>query len=342
MHAGHEPGRWLSAPLPNECLVRAMPGAAPTVTRHGSQPQTLHRLPQSPGPPAPYGRACPSGSPQAPACTHRWVAGGPRTPAGAAAMTACREAAGTLAGSAGAGGGGQSCRDHGDKPSFIPTPPQTATPGRQVAGAGGTQGTDSIMAVGPAVHSALWLPPVPPGCGTPATAVTPMPCQPQGIQPRRRHRAPAPQPALPRAQRLRAQPATLHPMNLPVTQPVTLYSVSPTALCPHRPIAPQPCSPMHQQAPTPGAKPPRMPWPHPCHSCPRRPPHSAARNAGGAPPHRHPTGAPALRDGGAPDPPSLAHGTSLMARPVSLGSHTRRGRPGRWLPPVSETGLLSV
>lgn len=43
-----------------------------------------------------------------------------------------------------------------------------------------------------------------------------------------------------------------------------------------------------------------------------------------------------------PDPPSPPRGAGCAARPTSPGSHTRRGRRGRWLPPVSETGLLSV
>ena len=55
-----------------------------------------------------------------------------------------------------------------------------------MAGAGGTQGANSIMALGPMVHSAPWLPPLLPGHGTPAMGdtgtkdgVTAMPCQPR-------------------------------------------------------------------------------------------------------------------------------------------------------------------
>lgn len=149
---------------------------------------------------------------------------------------------------------------------------------------------------------------------------------PRGTQPWRWHRAPAPQPALPHA-----QPAMWHPTNpLPHLSPCTL-----SAPLPRVPVTPRSHSPVapgtnkHQLLdPSPLRvlspfllRPLEVPSPLCSQQCWR----------GTAP--QSPQGCPGPRGQQRPPPLSLAHAPSLMARPTSLGRHTRRGRPGRWLPP---------
>lgn len=181
---GHKPSWRLSTPLPGECLVHGMlglplwprgAGPSPSLCRGSRGPQGPQLHMAEPAPLArrrrPHARTDGSrgGWELLPRLQQHLPAG--RQPAPWSAAQEPRE---------------QSCRDCGDKPLFIPAPPQLATPGMKVARAGGTQGANSIMAQELMMHSGLWLPPVMPGHGTPAMGdtvtkdgVTAVPCLPQ-------------------------------------------------------------------------------------------------------------------------------------------------------------------
>lgn len=124
----------------------------------------------------------------------------------------------------------------------------------------------------------------------------------------------------------RAQPAMWHPTDPPAPS-VTLHLVSPAALFPIAPWPQAPAStsswiqsPPHILSPF-LPHPPEVPSPLCSQQCWR----------GTAPQSSH--GCPGPGGQQHPPPVSLARGPSFTARPTSLGRHTRRGRPGRWLPP---------